>query len=539
MSERLSNDRLGILAAILSSATGGVTTAVTRFAMAGTDPITLAALRFGLGFVCLLPVTLALRSRWSQRRDLMGIVLLGILFFAIFQTLFNLSLRYTTAARGALARCDPADRRAAQGKCASWRGWRRCGDLDRVGGALGPGLAHHLQALSRQNRCDECRGSKRGSRLRRQPMSAMRICVVPVAVVLLACAANASDAERTAQMISELGLIEAPRPVRESRGWRKPERIVVGDVTAARLAWLREVAPGVELVPAASSGEAAALAKHADAVLGYCTSEIIDAGKHIRWIQWYFADVESCVAVPGIRSRGVLLTNMQKVAGPVMAEHVIAMTLAFARGLHTYVQAQTRGEWNPALVGSERAFTLQGKTMFVAGLGGVGTEVARRAHGLGMRVIATRASTRPAPAFVSRIGVADDMLAMVREADVVVNTLPLTAETRGVFNARVFSEMKASAYFINVGRGASVVTADLVKALENGTIAGAGLDVTDPEPLPADHPLWAVPDVIITPHVSSDADVDSENRWLLLRENLRRYVAGERMLSVVDVARGY
>jgi drug/metabolite transporter (DMT)-like permease len=103
MSERVSNERLGILAATLSSATGGVTTAVTRFVIADTDPITLAALRFGLGFACLLPLTLALRCRWSRRKDLMGVFLLGILFFAIFQTLFNLSLRYTTAARGALA----------------------------------------------------------------------------------------------------------------------------------------------------------------------------------------------------------------------------------------------------------------------------------------------------------------------------------------------------------------------------------------------------------------------------------------------------
>lgn len=351
--------------------------------------------------------------------------------------------------------------------------------------------------------------------------------------------ATAADAAATQRMIAELGLIEAAEPVRASPGWRKPRRIVVREATPERLEWLAQVAPGVELVPAASPQEAAARATDADAVIGYCTTEILDAGKSIRWIQWYFAGVEPCLALPAVRRGDVLLTNMQKVAAPVMAEHVMAMTLAFARGLHTYVHAQGRGEWKPELVQPEQAFSLQDKTVFVAGLGGIGTEVARRAQALGMRVIATRATDRPAPPFVSRVGTPDETLAMAREADIVVNTLPLTDKTRGVFDARAFSAMKSSAYFINVGRGATVVTADLVKALENKTIAGAGLDVTDPEPLPADHALWRMPNVIITPHVSSNADVDREKRWLLMRENLRRYVAGEKMLSVVDAARGY
>ncbi len=230
---------------------------------------------------------------------------------------------------------------------------------------------------------------------------------------------------------------------------------------------------------------------------------------------------------------------MQKVAGPVMAEHVTAMILAFARGLHVYVKAQSQGVWQPDLVTPEQAFSLSGKTLFVAGLGGIGTEVARRGDALGMRVIGTRASERPTPPFVSRVGPPDETIAMAREADIVVNALPLTEKTRRLFNATVFDEMKPTAYFINVGRGATVVTADLVEALQSKKIAGAGLDVTDPEPLPQGHPLWKMPNVIITPHVSSVADIDLESRWLLMRENLRRYVAGDRMLSVVDTSRGY
>lgn len=362
---------------------------------------------------------------------------------------------------------------------------------------------------------------------------------VLVLVTVLLCHGAAADDDATARMIAELGLIEAPQPIRESPQWEKPARIVVREATAERIEWLKQVAPSVQFVSVSSPADAAAQARDADAVLGYCTAQILDAGKAIRWIHVYFAGVESCVAVPAMRTRNVLLTNMQKVAGPVMAEHVMAMVLSFARGLNAYGDAQRKSEWNPDLVGSERAFTLEGKTMFVAGLGGIGTEVARRANALGMKVIGTRASNRPAPSYVSRVGPPGELLAMAREADIVANTLPLTDETRGVFNANVFAAMKPTAYFINVGRGRTVVTPDLVAALQAKKLAGAGLDVTDPEPLPVDHALWKMPNVIITPHVASDADVDREKRWLLVRENLRRYVAGEKMLSVVDQTRGY
>jgi phosphoglycerate dehydrogenase-like enzyme len=373
-------------------------------------------------------------------------------------------------------------------------------------------------------------------------MKRMQGCFALLVAALLAGPAIAADDE-TARMIADLGLIEASKPVRESAQWKKPERILVRDATPERIEWMKEVAPGVQFTSVNSPADAAAKAGDADAVFGYCTSEILEAGKQIRWIQVYFAGVENCLAVPALQQRTILLTNMQKVAGDVMAEHVMAMVLSFSRGLNVYRDAQNRSEWTPRteLVGTGRAFALEGKTMFVAGLGGIGSEVARRANAMGMKVIATRASNRPAPPYVSRVGPPGDLIAMAREADIVVNTLPLTDETRGVFNAAAFAAMKPSAYFFNVGRGRTVVTADLVSALQSKKLAGAGLDVTDPEPLPADHVLWKMSNVIITPHVSADLEpgVGMDSRWLLVRENLRRYVAGEKMLSVVDPARGY
>jgi phosphoglycerate dehydrogenase-like enzyme len=156
-----------------------------------------------------------------------------------------------------------------------------------------------------------------------------------------------------------------------------------------------------------------------------------------------------------------------------------------------------------------------------------------------MKVVATRASGRHGPEFVSYVGLPEEMLTLAKTADVIVNTAPLTSETTGIFDTKFFGTLKPSAFFINVARGGSVVTADLVKALKEGLIAGAGLDVVDPEPLPPDHPLWRAPNVIISPHVSSGSDLPREQRWVLAREQLRRYVAGEKMLSVVDLKREY
>jgi phosphoglycerate dehydrogenase-like enzyme len=140
---------------------------------------------------------------------------------------------------------------------------------------------------------------------------------------------------------------------------------------------------------------------------------------------------------------------------------------------------------------------------------------------------------------VSYVGLPDELLKLAGEADFIVNTTPLTPATSGLFDARFFAAARPGSFFINVGRGGSVVQADLVAALKSGRIAGAGLDVTDPEPLPPDDPLWKLPNVIITPHVSAASDLGMEARLAIARENLRRYVAGEKMLSVVDLDRGY
>ena len=184
-------------------------------------------------------------------------------------------------------------------------------------------------------------------------------------------------------------------------------------------------------------------------------------------------------------------------------------------------------------------FDVEGKTMLVAGLGGIGSEVAQRAAGLGMRVIATRRSGGDRPSFVEYVGRSDELLALAARADVVVNALPLTRETRHLFDRKFFDAVKPGAYFISVGRGASTVTSELVAALKDGRLRGAGLDVIDPEPLPRDHELWRLPNVIITPHISSQT-VEARKRMATVAiENVRRYVAGEKLLNEVDLKAGY
>jgi phosphoglycerate dehydrogenase-like enzyme len=341
-----------------------------------------------------------------------------------------------------------------------------------------------------------------------------------------------SDAER---LKKELGLQETPVALRDRPGWLAPRVILVMKPDGHDVEWLRAAAPGVELIAASDMAVAVAAAPRADAVIGFCSAELLDRGKNIRWIQLMSAGVEHCVTTPAVAQRDILVTNMQRVAAPVMAEHVMAMTLSLARELPAYLRQQDEARWSR----STGALALQGKMMLIAGLGGIGTEVARRAQSFGMRIVATDASNRPAPDFVIHVGQPSELLALAREADVIVNTLPLTPATTGVFNAEIFAAMKPRALFINVGRGKTVVTSELVEALKGNRLGGAGLDVTEPEPLPANHPLWRLPNVIVTPHVATDSDLGREHSWQIARENLRRFVAGERMLSVVDVKRGY
>ena len=358
------------------------------------------------------------------------------------------------------------------------------------------------------------------------------------AAIGIASASLAFAADTAVSVQERYQLEEAKTPVRDRAGWKQPKAVLLVGIPAQVAQEMQSQSPGVQFLRASSGAEAKALAPKADAVVGTCSAEILGAGKSIRWVQVISAGVEDCVRVPAMRDRDVLLTNMQRILGPVIAEHVIALTFGLTRGLNEFVSAQAEHQWRREPTAG-RMSVIQGKTMLVVGLGGIGTEIARRADALGMKVIATRASGRSGPNFVSYVGLPDELHKLAAQADIVVNATPLTPETTNLFDAAFFGKMKSTAHFINIGRGKSVDTDALVDALSKGRIAGAGLDVTEPEPLPADHALWRLPNVIITPHVSSVSDMGLTARYEVAKENVRRYVNGERMLSVVDVSKGY
>ncbi|MFL2771086.1 MAG: D-2-hydroxyacid dehydrogenase [Rhodospirillaceae bacterium] len=352
-------------------------------------------------------------------------------------------------------------------------------------------------------------------------------------------------AEQTsADVIAKLGIVESDIPVSDMPGWKKPNAILVLIDGPGRLAWYQsELSERVKLIPAQNYRAAIQAISNNRAIItaavGFCDTDLLRASPNLHWLHMPYAGVEHCLSIPEVAQGNYLITNMQKVAGPQIAEHVIAMMFYFARGLDHYADAQTQRNWNQFAMPPSDLWSINGKTMLVAGLGGIGTATARLASDLGMKVIATRNSNRQGPAFVDYVGQPHELPDLVEKADVIVNALPLTNSTRGLFNEDIFARMKSSSLFINVGRGSSVVTQDLIKALESGAIAGAGLDVQDPEPVPPTHPLWDAPNLLITPHISSRNDSDRDIFWIIMRENLRRYVSGQPMLSVVDQAAGY
>ncbi len=251
------------------------------------------------------------------------------------------------------------------------------------------------------------------------------------------------------------------------------------------------------------------------------------AGKNLRWIQVGPSGAERDLSAELAQSK-IVLTNSQRIYGPPAADQAFALLLGLTRGLR---QAPADP---PVVLRDHKPPELQGKTLLVVGLGGVGTQVARRAHAFGMRVMAIDPRDVERPRFVFRLDKPAKLMELLPKADVVVLAGPLTRETRGRMGPDQLGAMKKTAYLINVSRGDLVQTPALVEALGRNRLAGAGLDATDPDPLPADHPLRQQANVLLSPHLAGKSSAGMERQWRLWRENVRRFAAGERLLCVVD-----
>lgn len=314
----------------------------------------------------------------------------------------------------------------------------------------------------------------------------------------------------------------------------QPKKVVVLGMAPEAVAELQAVAPGARVVPVAQN-ELAREIVDADGVIGGVTPQALRLAKRLKWVQVNSAGVEGQL-FPEFRSSDVILTNAKIIQGPQIADHAMALLLGLTRSLHETIPAQATGSWDKA---RHRPVELHGKTAAIVGVGGIGMQIAQRAHAFGMRVIGIDPKDLSYTYFISRMEKPDRLDSVLPEADVVFVAAPLTAESERMIGARQFDLMKPGSYFIVVSRGRTYDTGALVQALASKRLAGAGLDVTDPEPLPAGHPLWKFENVLITPHLAGTSDGLRKRQLELLKDNVRRFAAGEPLVNVVDKQRGY
>ena len=306
--------------------------------------------------------------------------------------------------------------------------------------------------------------------------------------------------------------------------------------TSVTREWAKRLAsaqPEVSVIVAENEAEAAVAIARADAAFGTVPPALLRAAPRLRWIQapqaappagWYYPEL---IAHPAV------VTNFREIFNDHIGAHIMAFVLAFARDLHRYLPQQARREWKPAPLDTGIVH-LPEATALIVGIGGIGSEAARLAAAFGMKVIGVDARRTDRPAGVAELHASGALDALLPRADFVILTVPHTPATEGFMNRARFQKMKRTAFFINIGRGKTTRLDDLVAALRTGEIAGAGLDVFEEEPLPADHPLWTMPGVLITPHTAGHGPYLDNRRYDVLLDNSRRFLSGQPLRNVVD-----
>jgi phosphoglycerate dehydrogenase-like enzyme len=253
----------------------------------------------------------------------------------------------------------------------------------------------------------------------------------------------------------------------------------------------------------------------------------------LRWVQSASAGVDALLFA-GLVDSQVIVTNARGVFDDAIAEYVLGLFLLYAKGTIGVLDRQRRAEWS-----SRDTEMLSGKCVLVAGAGSIGRAIGRLCKAFGMRIRAVASTARPGDAVFEAIHGPDELTDAVAWADYVVDALPGTAETRGVFDDEVFAAMNPWTRFVNVGRGSTVDQAALVRALERGSIGAAALDVFEEEPPPPNDPVWTAPNLLVSPHMSGDFGGWRESVVELFVENLQRYLLGRPLRNVVDKVRGY
>jgi len=276
-----------------------------------------------------------------------------------------------------------------------------------------------------------------------------------------------------------------------------------------------------------------------------------DRVPHLRWVQLTSAGANSLFEHP-LFGQPVMFTTASGVHAVNIGEYVLTVTLAWFHRLAPLLEWQRRGEWPAEAHALFMPEELRGKTIGIVGYGSIGREVARLAQSFGMRVLAMQRGTDhrdhgfvfpgvgdPEGTIPDRYYPPDQLHAMLSVCDVVVIAVPLTPQTHGMFDAAAFQAMKPTAFLVNIARGDVCDEPALIRALEEQQIGGAALDVFHQEPLPAGHPLWRLPNVFISPHITGLTPQYNERLAMIFVANMRRYLAGESLYNLVDKARGY
>lgn len=319
----------------------------------------------------------------------------------------------------------------------------------------------------------------------------------------------------------------------------QPKKILLAIDTPGLADELRKVTDQATIVPV-SPGTVMQQLPDADAFIGEISSAEVRAGKNLKWVGVMSAGVEDVLfpkdGSSDLRQSNITLTNNKIVQGPGIADHALAMLLMLSRDLYVFYRNDQQQIWNQH---NFHGIELRGKTAVVIGVGGIGTQIAIRANAFGMKVIGVDPEDKPFVPFLDRVVKPDLLDEVIPLADVVFISAPDTPKSHKMMGAREFELMKRNSYFVAVSRGAIYDMNGLVKSLDEKRLAGAGVDVTDPEPLPKGHALWKFENVIITPHVAGRSDQDAERMTGTIKENLVRFVQGKPLINVVDKQKGY
>ena len=308
------------------------------------------------------------------------------------------------------------------------------------------------------------------------------------------------------------------------------------DTTRRWAAALAEQVPEVNVVVAEDPDTAAREIADAEAAFGWLHRDLLAKAKKLRWLQAPQAAPAAGYYYPEMIAHDLAVTNFREIFNDHISAHILSFVLAFARGLHVYIPQQLRREWKKP-PGEERGVVhLPEATALIVGVGGIGAETARLLSAFGVTVLATDARRASPPAGVAELHPPEALDTLLPRADFVILTVPHTPATEGFFNRARFQRMKSTAFFINIGRGMTTKLDDLVAALRAGEIAGAALDVYEQEPLPTEHPLWTMPNVLLTPHMAGSGPYLNDRRFEIMRDNCRAFAAGRPLRNVVDKA---